>query len=82
ISFPSSTNPTATLGERWRIGQITSAIFSPILNQSIAMAQVVPEYAAPGTPVDVGLLDGIKRRVVATVGPLAAFDPTKRRVRV
>ena len=69
-------------GERWRIGQITSATFSPIRNQSIAMAQVVPEYAAPGTPVEIGLLDGIKRRVVATVGPLAAFDPTKSRVRI
>ncbi|MEM6256061.1 MAG: DUF1989 domain-containing protein [Cyanobacteria bacterium P01_D01_bin.156] len=69
-------------GERWRIGQITSATFSPILNRSIAMAQVVPDYAVPGTTVDVGLLDGIKRRVAATVGPLAAFDPTKSRVRV
>ena len=68
-------------GERWRIGQITSATFSPILNRSIAMAQVVPDYAQTGTPVDVGLLDGIKRRVTATVGPLAAFDPTKSRAR-
>ncbi|MBX2863457.1 MAG: DUF1989 domain-containing protein [Leptolyngbyaceae cyanobacterium MAG.088] len=69
-------------GERWRIGQITSATFSPVLNRSIAMAQVVPDYAQTGTVVDVGLLDGIKRRVTATVGPLAAFDPTKSRVRV
>ncbi|NEQ50542.1 MAG: DUF1989 domain-containing protein [Leptolyngbya sp. SIO3F4] len=69
-------------GERWRVGQITSATFSPTLNQSIAMAQIVPEYAEPGTLVEVGLLDGIKRRVTATVGPLAAFDPTKSRVRV
>ncbi|MGI8933076.1 MAG: aminomethyltransferase family protein, partial [Phormidesmis sp.] len=68
-------------GERWRIGQITSATFSPILGRSIAMAQVVPEYAQPDTPVEVGLLDGFKRRVSATVGPLAAFDPTKSRVR-
>lgn len=69
-------------GERWRIGQITSATFSPILGRSIAMAQIVPEYAQPDTQVDVGLLDGLKRRVRATVGPLAAFDPTKSRVRV
>ena len=69
-------------GERWRIGQITSATFSPILNQSIAMAQIVPDYAELGTSVDVGWLDGIKRRVAATIGPLAAFDPTKSRVRV
>ncbi|MBE9076189.1 DUF1989 domain-containing protein [Romeria aff. gracilis LEGE 07310] len=68
-------------GERWRIGQVTSATFSPILNRSIAMAQVVPESAAPGTAVEVGLLDGLKRRVSATVGHLAAFDPTKSRVR-
>ncbi|MEM9266080.1 MAG: DUF1989 domain-containing protein [Cyanobacteria bacterium P01_F01_bin.13] len=69
-------------GERWRIGQITSATFSPILNQSIAMAQIVPEYAKPGTLVAVGFLDGIKRRVTARVGALAAFDPAKSRVRV
>ncbi|MEA5465845.1 DUF1989 domain-containing protein [Leptothoe sp. PORK10 BA2] len=69
-------------GERWRIGQITSATFSPVLNRSIAMAQIVPEYADSGTRVEVGLLDGLKRRLVATVGPLAAFDPTKSRVRI
>ncbi len=69
-------------GERWRVGHITSATFSPILRRSIAMAQVVPEYALKDTIVEVGLLDGFKRRVKATVGPLAAFDPTKSRARV
>lgn len=68
-------------GERWRIGQTTSGTFSPILNRSIAMAQVVPEYAEVGTGVEVGWMDGMKRRVRAVVGPLAAFDPTKSRVR-
>lgn len=74
--------PVFAQGERWRVGQITSATFSPILNASIAMAQVVPEYAGAGTEVEVGLLDGLKRRVLAKVGNLAAFDPTKSRVRV
>ncbi|PSN16830.1 glycine cleavage protein T [filamentous cyanobacterium CCT1] len=74
--------PVFAAGERWRVGQITSATFSPVLNASITMAQVVPEYAEPGTTVEVGLLDGLKRRVQARVGPLAAFDPTKSRVRV
>ena len=69
-------------GERWRIGHVTSATFSPILGRSIAMAQIVPEYAQPDTPVEVGLLDGIKRRVSAKVGALAAFDPAKSRVRI
>ncbi|MBE9140806.1 DUF1989 domain-containing protein [Nodosilinea sp. LEGE 07088] len=74
--------PVFAQGERWRVGQITSATFSPILNTSIAMAQVVPEFAAAGTGVEVGMLDGLKRRIPATVGTLAAFDPSKSRVRV
>ncbi|MGB3612652.1 MAG: DUF1989 domain-containing protein [Elainellaceae cyanobacterium] len=74
--------PVYADGERWRVGQITSATFSPILGRSIALAQVAPEYAEPGTGVEVGLLDGLKQRVSATVGPLAAFDPSKSRVRV
>lgn len=74
--------PVFAAGERWRVGQITSATFSPILNASIAMAQVVPEFANAGTIVEVGMLDGLKRRVRATVGSLAAFDPTKSRVRI
>ena len=67
--------------ERWRVGKITSATFSPILNRSIALAQVVPEYAAMGTELEVGFLDGLKRRVRAVVGPLSAYDPTKSRVK-
>lgn len=68
-------------GDRGRVGVITSATFSPILNRSIAMAQVVPEAATPGTVLEVGLMDGMKRRIPATVGTLAAYDPTKSRVR-
>ncbi|WP_017300003.1 DUF1989 domain-containing protein [Nodosilinea nodulosa] len=74
--------PVFAAGQRWRVGHITSATFSPMLNASIAMAQVVPEYAEAGMAVEVGMLDGLKRRIPATVGPLAAFDPTKSRVRV
>ena len=81
-------NEVATYGQcihppsdRGRVGMITSATFSPLLNHSIAMAQVVPEYAIPGTELDVGLMDGMKRRVRAIVGTLAAYDPTKRRVK-
>jgi aminomethyltransferase len=69
------------IGERWRVGAITSATFSPILQRSIALAQVVPEYATPGTILEIGLMDGMKRRLRATVGPLAAYDPTKSRVK-
>jgi aminomethyltransferase len=69
------------LGEQWRVGLITSATFSPILNRSIALAQIVPEYAEVGTAVEIGVMDGMKRRIRAIVGSLAAYDPTKSRVR-
>ncbi len=69
------------VGDRFRVGIITSGTFSPILNQSIAMAQVVPEYAELGMELEIGFVDGRKRRIKATVGPLAAYDPTKSRVR-
>ena len=68
-------------GDRGRVGMITSATFSPLLNKSIAMAQVVPEYTTPGTELEVGLMDGMKRRIRAIVGTLAAYDPTKSRVK-
>jgi aminomethyltransferase len=69
------------IGERWRVGVITSATFSPVLNQSIALAQIAPEYAAIGTELEIGFVDGMKRRVRAIVGSLAAYDPTKSRVK-
>ena len=69
------------IGDRGRVGIITSATFSPLLHQNIAMAQIVPEYATPGTELEVGLMDGMKRRVRAIVGALAAYDPTKSRVK-
>lgn len=68
-------------GEHWRVGTITSATFSPILNCSIALAQVMPAYAAIDTPLEVGLMDGLKRRLKAVVGSFAAYDPTKSRVK-
>lgn len=69
------------VGDRWRVGHITSGTFSPILNRSIALAQIAPEYAQPGTTLEVGFMDGFKRRVRADVGPLSLYDPTKSRVR-
>ncbi len=69
------------VGERWRVGHVTSGTFSPILNRSIALAQVAPGYAAPGTVLEVGLMDGLKRRISAEVGPLSLYDSTKSRAR-
>ena len=70
-----------TPGDLFPAGRITSATFSPVLDRSIALAQVFPEYAAPGTALEVGFVDGMVRRTRAVAGPLAAYDPKKRRVR-
>ena len=68
-------------GEEFPAGTITSATFSPMLNKSIALAQVFPEYAAHGTTLEVGFVDGLARRRQRSVGPLAAYDPQKTRVK-
>jgi len=69
------------VGAHWRIGTITSGTYSAILNRSIALAQIAPEYAELGTVLEVGWVDGMKRRELATVSPLAAYDTSKSRVR-
>ena len=69
------------VGDHWRVGHITSGTFSPVLNRSIALAQIAPEYAQAGTELEVGVMDGIKRRIRAEVGPLSLYDPSKSRVR-
>ena len=43
--------------------------------------QIFPEYDQLYKVVEVGLLDGFKRRVSAVVVPLAAFDPKKSRAK-
>jgi aminomethyltransferase len=82
------TNEIAPVGEhvflvggRFAAGVITSATFSPVLGKSIALAQLYPEYAASGTVLEVAFVDNMVRRAEAIVGPLAAYDPKKRRVR-
>ncbi len=69
------------VGERWRVGHVTSGTFSPVLNRSIALAQVAPEYTQSGLELEVGFMDGLKRRVRAEVGPLSLYDSGKSRVR-
>ena len=65
-------------GDSFPAGRITSATFSPILNKSIALAQVFPEYSALGTRLEAGFVDGFARRTEAIVGPLAAYDRKRR----
>ena len=60
---------------------IRSATRSPILKKSIALARIDPLYAAPGTMVEIGKLDGHQKRMPATVVALSHYDPKKTRPR-
>lgn len=66
---------------RAQVGEITSAIKSPILGKVIAMARIDTTHAVPGTRIEVGQLDGQQKRLSATVVTTPMFDPTKERVK-
>ena len=66
---------------RQRVGVVTSGTRSPVLRRSIAMARVAVQYAEPGTTLEVGKLDGLQKRLAATVVRLPFYDPEKTRPR-
>ena len=67
---------------RAQVGEVTSAIRSPLLGKNIAMARVDVTHAAAGTELEIGKLDGHQKRLPATVrADLAGYDPKKERPR-
>lgn len=66
---------------RAQVGEITSAVKSPILGKVIALARVDVTHAEPGTELEVGQLDGLQKRLEAKVVAFPHFDPTKERVK-
>ncbi|MEO0750635.1 MAG: DUF1989 domain-containing protein [Pseudomonadota bacterium] len=64
-----------------QVGEVTSAMKSPILGKTIALARVAVTHAEPGTEIEVGQLDGLQKRLKARVVPYPHFDPTKERVK-
>jgi aminomethyltransferase len=66
---------------RNQVGEITSAVRSPILRKNLALARLQVEHSEPGTEVEVGKLDGKQKRLPAKVVPFPFYDPTKSRVR-
>jgi aminomethyltransferase len=79
-------NETAGHGDeiyvgRQRVGVVTSGIRSPILKKNIALARVAIQYAEHGTALEVGKLDGLQKRIPATVVRVPFYDPDKTRPR-
>ena len=66
---------------RAQIGEITSAMKSPMLGKVIALARLDVIHADEGTTVEIGQLDGLQKRIPATVCRFPHFDPTKERVK-
>lgn len=66
---------------RAQVGEITSAMKSPFLGKTIALARLDIAHATVGTEIEVGQLDGQQKRLTATVVPFPHFDPTKERVK-
>lgn len=80
-------NETAHHGDcvhvgRAQVGIVTSATRSPLLGRNIALCRLDVGYCEPGTPVQVGKLDGQQKRIPARVAAgTVAYDPQKSRVR-
>jgi aminomethyltransferase len=66
---------------RRKVGVVTSGTRSPILKKTIALARVAVQYADLGTAVEVGKLDGLQKRIPATVVRFPFYDPEKTRPR-
>ncbi|MEP9351536.1 DUF1989 domain-containing protein [Xanthobacter sp. KR7-225] len=66
---------------RGQVGVVTSAAKSPILKAQIALARLDVSAAQEGAEVEIGKLDGLRKRIPARIVPFPHFDPRKTRVR-
>ena len=64
-----------------QVGQITSAVKSPILGKNIALARVSANHSELGMAIEVGQLDGFQKRLRAHIVPYPHFDPKRERVK-
>lgn len=64
-----------------QVGEITSAMKSPILGKVIALGRVAVAHAEIGQEIEIGQLDGQQKRLKARIVPFPHFDPKKERVK-
>lgn len=63
------------------VGQITSAVRSPMFERTIAMARIAVEFSENQTKLEVGQMDGRMKRLSATVCDSPFYDPKRERAR-
>jgi aminomethyltransferase len=66
---------------RSQVGVVTSGTRSPILGSNIALCRMAIQHAQLGTAVEIGKLDGHRKRIPATVVRFPFYDPDKTRPR-
>ncbi len=66
---------------RAQIGEVTSAMRSPILKANIALARLNVTHATIDTEVEIGKLDGQQKRIPARIVRFPHYDPEKKRPR-
>ncbi|MDS9469533.1 DUF1989 domain-containing protein [Paracoccus sp. MBLB3053] len=67
---------------RAQVGEITSAMWSPLLGRQIALARVDVTHAAEGSEIEIGKLDGQQKRLPARITAFPHYDPKKERPRL
>jgi aminomethyltransferase len=86
VGLQSDTTETLAHGDkvyagRAQIGVVTSAVRSPILGRTIALARLDVAHAELGSYVEIGKLDGQQKRIAAKVASLPHYDPDRIKVR-
>jgi aminomethyltransferase len=66
---------------RQRVGVVTSGCRSPHRKVPVALCRMAVQYSELGTAVEVGKLDGLQKRIPATVSRFPFYDPEKLRPR-
>ncbi|MBK8158483.1 MAG: DUF1989 domain-containing protein [Rhodospirillaceae bacterium] len=66
---------------RAQVGVVTSGCISPILGKNIALCRMDVTYAALGTEVEIGKIDGQQKRLPARVVRFPFYDPEKLKPR-
>ncbi|MDX2306952.1 MAG: DUF1989 domain-containing protein [Hyphomicrobium sp.] len=67
---------------RAEVGIVTSAMKSPLLKKTLALARLDVAAAEIGTAVEIGRLDGHQKRLKSKVVRFPFYDPEKTRVRM
>lgn len=66
---------------RAQVGVVTSGVRSPHVGKPVALCRMDVAYAAIGTDVEIGKIDGHQKRIPAKVVRYPFYDPDKKRPR-